>query len=67
VGREEPQDLPEYPRVRPLVLMPVSDGQREMILVSDPTGVIPGQPVLSMDAPAVALLWQALLAREALR
>ena len=50
VGRETPEDLPEYPRVRPLVLMPVSDGQREMILVSDPTGVIPGQPVLSMEA-----------------
>ncbi len=50
VGRETPEDLPEYPRVRPLVLMPVSDGQQEMILVSDPTGVIPGQPVLSMEA-----------------
>ena len=50
MDREIPEDLPEYPRLRPLVIMPVSDGQREMLLVSDPTGVIPGQPVLSMDA-----------------
>jgi MEMO1 family protein len=57
VGRETPEDLPEYPRMRPLVLMPVSDGQREMLLVSDPTGVIPGQPVLSMEAlPMLQLL-----------
>ena len=57
VGREEPEDLPEYPRMRALAIMPVSDGQREMLLVSDPTGVIPGQPVLSMEAlPMLQLL-----------
>ena len=43
-------DIPEYPRLRPLVLMPISDGQREMILVQDPLGVIAGQPVLGIDA-----------------
>jgi len=46
---ELPRDVPEYPRLRPLVLMPISDGQREMVLVSDPLGVVSGQPVLSMD------------------
>lgn len=57
VGREVPDDLPEYPRMRPLVIMPVSDGQREMLMVSDPTGVIPGQPILSMEAlPMLQLL-----------
>jgi hypothetical protein len=50
VGREIPDDLPEYPRLRPLGLARVSDGRREMLLVSDPTGVIQGQPALSMDA-----------------
>src|SRR2546423_9754692 len=57
VGRETPDDLPDYPRMRPLVLMPVSDGQRELLLVSDPLGVIPGQPVLSIETlPILQLL-----------
>jgi AmmeMemoRadiSam system protein B len=57
VAREIPEDLPEYPRLRPLVLMPFSDGQRELILVNDPMGVIPGQAVLSMDSlPLLQLL-----------
>jgi AmmeMemoRadiSam system protein B len=57
VTRDIPEDLPEYPRLRPLVLMPFNDGQRELILVSDPIGVIPGQAVLSMDSlPLLQLL-----------
>ena len=57
VGREIPEDLPEYPRLRPLGLARVSDGRREMLLVSDPLGVIPGQPVLSIEAlPMLQLL-----------
>ena len=48
--REGAGDLPEYPRLRRLVLMPVRDGDRDLIVVSDPMGVIPGQPVLGMDA-----------------
>src|SRR5512141_2710534 len=57
VSRETPEDLPEYPRLRPLVLMPVSDGQRELLLVSDPLGVIPGQAVLSVETlPMLQLL-----------
>lgn len=47
----EPEaDLPEYPRLRPLVLSPIVDQERELLLVTDPLGVIPGQPVLGMAA-----------------
>lgn len=52
----ENDDLPEYPRLRPLILMPVSDGERELLLVTDPLGVIPGQPVLSLEALALLQL-----------
>ncbi len=57
VARDTPEDLPEYPRLRPLVLMPVSDGQRELLLVSDPLGVLDQPAVLSMEAlPLLQLL-----------
>ena len=32
------------------MLMPVRDGERELLVVSDPLGVIPGQPVLPLEA-----------------
>jgi hypothetical protein len=32
------------------VLVPFSDGQRELVLVNDPLGVIPGQPVLGIES-----------------
>ena len=47
------EDLPEYPRLRPLILMPVRDGDRELLVVTDPLGVIPGQPILSLEAIAL--------------
>jgi len=57
VSREIPDDVPEYPRLRPLILLPVRDGERDFILVSDPLGVIRGQPVLGIDAlPILQLL-----------
>jgi AmmeMemoRadiSam system protein B len=56
VTRETPEDLPEYPRLRPLLLMPVRDGERELLLVQDPLGVIAGQPVLSMESLAILQL-----------
>ena len=43
------EDVPEYPKLRPLILMPFVDGKRELILVQDPLGVIAGQPVLGMQ------------------
>ena len=57
VARDEADAPPEYPRLRPLALLPFRDGERDLILVSDPLGVIPGQPVLGMEAlPILQLL-----------
>ena len=56
VERESAKDVPEYPRLRPLVLVPVNDGQREMLLVSDPLGVIRGQPALGIESLAILQL-----------
>lgn len=57
VTRETPEDLPEYPRLRPLVIVPVRDGQRELLIVSDPLGIVKGQPVLGIEAlPILQLL-----------
>src|SRR5512137_1146362 len=53
---DEPDELPEYPRMRPLVLMPFADKERELLLVSDPLGVIPGQPVLGIEALGILQL-----------
>ena len=50
VQRPAPDDLPEYPKLRPLILVPFNDGERDLVLVSDPLGVIPGQPVLAMES-----------------
>jgi len=55
-GAVATEELPEYPRLRPLILMPVQDGERELLLVTDPLGVIPGQPVLSLEALALLQL-----------
>lgn len=57
VEAETVEDIPEYPKLRPLILVPFSDGKRELILVSDPLGVIAGQPVLGIEAlPLLQLL-----------
>ena len=54
--RESATDLPEYPRLRRLVIAPVRDGERELLVVSDPMGVIPGQPVLGIESLAILQL-----------
>ena len=56
VARTETEDVPEYPRLRSLVLVPFSDGQRELLLVNDPLGVVEGQPVLGMESLAILQL-----------
>ena len=57
VSRPVDEEIPERPRLRDLVLVPFSDGQREYIMVSDPLGVIEGQPVLGIEAlPILQLL-----------
>ena len=50
---EAHDDLPEYPRLRPLQIAPVRDGERELLVVSDPLGVTPGQPVLGIETLAI--------------
>jgi AmmeMemoRadiSam system protein B len=52
-GEAAIEDLPEYPRLRPLILMPIRDGDRELLIVTDPLGVIAGQPVMSLEALAL--------------
>jgi AmmeMemoRadiSam system protein B len=56
VQREDEAELPEYPRLRPLIILPVRDGERELLLIQDPLGVIPGQPVLGIEALAILQL-----------
>jgi hypothetical protein len=50
VGREETEDLPEYPRLRPLEIVAMRDGDRDVLLVSDPLGVMPAPVALRMEA-----------------
>jgi AmmeMemoRadiSam system protein B len=50
---EEHNDLPEYPRLRPLQIVPVRDGERELLVVTDPLGITPGQPVLGFETIAI--------------
>ena len=50
VAREEPDDLPEYPRLRPLEIMAMREGDRDILLVSDPLGVMPAPIALRIDA-----------------
>jgi AmmeMemoRadiSam system protein B len=50
VAREEPEDLPEYPRLRPLEIMAVREGDRDLLIVSDPMGVMPAPIALRVDA-----------------
>ena len=50
VAREEPEDLPDYPRLRPLEIVAMRDGDRDILLVSDPLGVMPAPVALRIDA-----------------
>jgi AmmeMemoRadiSam system protein B len=54
--RESADDLPEYPRLRRLMILPVRDGERELLLVQDPMGIMPGQPVLGIESLAILQL-----------
>ncbi|HTR96767.1 MAG TPA: AmmeMemoRadiSam system protein B [Candidatus Acidoferrales bacterium] len=54
--RESADDLPEYPRLRRLMMLPVRDGGRELLLVQDPMGIMPGQPVLGIESLAILQL-----------
>ncbi len=50
VAREPAEDVPEFPRLRPLEIVAVRDGERDMLLVSDPIGVMPAPIALRVDA-----------------
>lgn len=55
--RESAADLPEYPRLRRVFLLPVRDAGRELIAIQDPLGVVQGTPVLGMESlPILQLL-----------
>ncbi len=54
--RESADDLPEYPRLRRLMILPVRDGERELLVVNDPMGIMPGQPVLGIESLAILQL-----------
>ena len=53
---ETAEDLPEYPRLRAVQISPVRDGDRELLLITDPLGVTPGQPVLGFETIAILQL-----------
>jgi hypothetical protein len=54
--RDSADELPEYPRMRRLMILPVRDGDRELLLVQDPMGIMPGQPVLGIESLAILQL-----------
>jgi AmmeMemoRadiSam system protein B len=54
--RDSAEELPEYPRLRRLMILPVRDGERELLLVQDPMGIIRGQPVLGIESLAILQL-----------
>jgi len=39
---EAHDELPEYPRLRAVQFSPVRDGERELLVISDPLGITPG-------------------------
>lgn len=53
---ETREDLPEYPRLRALQMRAVKDGERDLIVLSDPLGIVKGQPVLGMESLAILQL-----------
>ncbi len=53
---ETHDDLPEYPRLRPVQIAPVRDGDRDLLVISDPLGITPGQPVLGFETLAILQL-----------
>ena len=55
--RETAEELPEYPRLRRVMMSPMRDGERELLVITDPMGIVPGQPVLGMESlPILQLL-----------
>jgi AmmeMemoRadiSam system protein B len=50
VSAEPEEDLPEYPRLRPLEILPVRDKGQDLLLVTDPLGVMEAPIALRLEA-----------------
>ena len=50
VETDEDGDLPEFPRLRLLEMVPVHDGDKDYLVVSDPLGVLPAPVALRLEA-----------------
>ncbi|MBI1797853.1 MAG: AmmeMemoRadiSam system protein B [Candidatus Eisenbacteria bacterium] len=50
VAAESYDDLPEYPRLRPLEIMVAREGDRDLLLVHDPLGIMPAPIALRPEA-----------------
>lgn len=50
MSHEEPEDLPERPRLRPLEIIAMRDGDRDVLVVTDPLGVMPAPVALRLEA-----------------
>ena len=70
---ESHDDVPEYPRLRPVQITPVRDNGREVLVVQDPLGITPGAQLLGLETLALLQLMdgttslteiQALIMRE---
>lgn len=49
-GVEAPEEeLPEFPRLRPLEMIPVRDQDRDYLVISDPMGVVPAPLALRLE------------------
>ena len=49
-------DLPEYPRLRPVQITAVRDGGRDLLVIDDPMRITPGTPVLGIESLAILQL-----------
>ena len=47
------EDVPEYPRLRAVQIHAMREGERELIVITDPLGVAPQQLVLGMETLAI--------------
>jgi AmmeMemoRadiSam system protein B len=53
---ETHDDLPEYPRLRPVQISAVRDGDRDLLIIDDPLRITPGTPVLGLESLAILQL-----------
>ncbi|HYM80961.1 MAG TPA: AmmeMemoRadiSam system protein B [Candidatus Limnocylindria bacterium] len=49
-SREPEEELPEYPLLRPLELLPIREGDQDLLIVNDPVGVMPAPVALRIEA-----------------